>query len=292
MNTIAKQLLIFSVLLISAIIPADICLAQSTSEKLEFDVNKPLLKGGHQLPSPKTNRPGGSSAKTSATENRVDEVRTIAVAVPADSDDNSEPTAKSDDLQLNEKNETSENILNATARRESLKARIASKAPTEIYRVGDGDILDVRLLNSSGKDSTLYTILPGGLLDYPLAGEPMNVGGLTPEEISELLREKIKLYEKPEVIVSVRDFASHRVIVNGSVEKPGAKILKREAIPLFAVLAEAEQMPDAARAVILRSNKQILNIDLKDVSGDILVQNGDVIRVVGKTPEAEDTNQF
>jgi hypothetical protein len=33
--------------------------------------------------------------------------------------------------------------------------------------------LDIRLLNGSSRESTLYTVLSDGTIDYPLAGEPI-----------------------------------------------------------------------------------------------------------------------
>ncbi|HYE66642.1 MAG TPA: hypothetical protein VD966_13725, partial [Pyrinomonadaceae bacterium] len=60
---------------------------------------------------------------------------------------------------------------------EEESARPAPDAPrlTKIYRVGVGDVLDIHLLNANSRESTLFTVMPGGLLEYPLAGEPLQV---------------------------------------------------------------------------------------------------------------------
>ncbi|MBV9960234.1 MAG: polysaccharide biosynthesis/export family protein, partial [Acidobacteria bacterium] len=81
--------------------------------------------------------------------------------------------------------------------------------PTSIYRVGVGDVLDIQLLNSPTRESTLYTVLAGGMLEYPLAGEALKVEGLTTDEIKARLAPQIKIYENPQVAVSVREYASH-----------------------------------------------------------------------------------
>ena len=74
------------------------------------------------------------------------------------------------------------------------QANAESLSPTEVYKVGVGDILFINLQNSP-KDSTYYTILNDGSIDYPLAGQMVTVAGLTTDEIEETLKGKIKLYE-------------------------------------------------------------------------------------------------
>ena len=90
-------------------------------------------------------------------------------------------------------------------------------APTEIYKVGIGDVLFISLQNAPPKDSTYFTVLNDGTIDYPLAGEMVAVQGLTTEEVEDLLKEKIKLYENPQVSVKVREHASHKISVFGLV---------------------------------------------------------------------------
>jgi protein involved in polysaccharide export with SLBB domain len=157
--------------------------------------------------------------------------------------------------------------------------------PESIYRVGVGDVLDIHLLNSQTRESTLFTVMPGGLLEYPLAGEPLQVSGLTTDEIDARLTAKIQVYEKPQVIVSVRDYVSHNVIVTGLVNEPGSKALRREAVPLYVVLAEAQPRPEAGKATILRPGGQSFTIDLSDTNAAAaLVFPGDVISLSAPPP--------
>jgi protein involved in polysaccharide export with SLBB domain len=161
------------------------------------------------------------------------------------------------------------------------KRAVLSTAPTEIYRVGAGDVLDIKILNSPAKNSTLFTVLANGTIDYPLAGEPVTVEDLTPEEIENLLAEKVKLYENPEITVSVRDFAARKISVLGLVERPGTKALRRVAIPLYAILAEAIPLSSAEKVTILRgADKQTITVGLED--DETLVYADDIIRVVAE----------
>jgi polysaccharide export outer membrane protein len=159
-------------------------------------------------------------------------------------------------------------------------------APTEVYKVGVGDVLFINLQNSP-KDSTYYTVLNDGTIDYPLAGEMVSVAGLTTEEIEEILRSKIKLYENPQISVKIREYASHTITVLGLVEKAGEKKLQREAVPLYVVRAEAVVLSKATQAVIRRANAKTEIVELRDAkSDDVLIFPGDIIEFTlgdGKT---------
>lgn len=160
-----------------------------------------------------------------------------------------------------------------------------ASAMTGIYRVGIGDVLDIRLLNAPTRESSLYTVLAGGMLEYPLAGDPIQVAGLTAEEIDARLTARVKLYDKPEVVVSVREYTSHNVIVTGLVNDPGTKVLRREAVPLYVVLAEAQPRPEAGRASIMRAGNWSSMIDLSDSTAmATLIYPGDVIRLLAAPP--------
>lgn len=159
-------------------------------------------------------------------------------------------------------------------------ASVVSASSSQVYRVGVGDVLDIQV-NDNDQGSTLFTVLNGGMLEYPLAGSPLKVTGMTTSEIAMTLQKKIKLFEDPTVVVNVRDYASHTVTISGFVAVPGTKTLRREAVPLYALLAESLVLPDAARATITRAGSTI-PIDLKDSNlSATLVLPGDVIKVMG-----------
>ncbi|HEV2914531.1 MAG TPA: tetratricopeptide repeat protein [Pyrinomonadaceae bacterium] len=156
-------------------------------------------------------------------------------------------------------------------------------SPTSIYRLGVGDVLDIRLLNSASNRSTLYSVMEGGLIDFPLAGGPIPVAGLTTDQISaqlsaELKRRKIEEGSQP--VVSVRQYNSHSVIITGLVNNQGARIIRREAVPLYVILAEAQLHPNAGRATITRPDGSNSIVDLGEPTAvNALVFAGDVINV-------------
>src|SRR5689334_20021140 len=167
---------------------------------------------------------------------------------------------------------------------ETTNANAAAKelALTKLYRVGPGDVLDVRINDAASPQSTLFTVTPAGLLEHPLLAEPLHVGGLSVEEIGTAIETDLKrraLNESPKVSVGVRDYASHTILVSGLVKDSGTKILRREAIPLYVVVADAQPLPEAARVTVLRNeSNQTFDVDLAESSEmNLLVRPGDVI---------------
>jgi protein involved in polysaccharide export with SLBB domain len=160
---------------------------------------------------------------------------------------------------------------------------VASFEPTQTYRVGVGDVLDVRM-RDTGNQSTLFTVTANGLLEYPVLNQPLQVGGLTIEEIGERLKSELKrlaLNEAAEVLIGIREYNSHTILISGLVKQPGSKILRREAIPLYVVLAEAQPLPEAGYAtVIAHETGKPATVDLFDPQATgLLLGPGDVINV-------------
>jgi protein involved in polysaccharide export with SLBB domain len=155
-------------------------------------------------------------------------------------------------------------------------------ALTKVYRVGPGDILDVRLTESVSTQSTLFTLTPAGLLEHPDLSASLPVAGLTVEEIGARIENDLKRRsptKNPNVSVGVHEYVSHTILVSGLVKEPGTKILQREAIPLYVVVADAQPLPEAGRVTVLRneSNESFV-IDLSEPSEmKMLVRRGDVI---------------
>lgn len=158
-------------------------------------------------------------------------------------------------------------------------------ALTKIYRVGPGDVLDIRINDSASPQSTLFTITPSGFLEHPLLAEPLQARGLTTDEISAKFEKDLKrraLVENPKVLVGVRDYASHTILVSGLVKDSGTKILRREAIPLYVVVADAQPLPEAARVTVMRNeSSETFEVDLSEtIEMSLLVRPGDVITLL------------
>ena len=157
--------------------------------------------------------------------------------------------------------------------------------PTVIYRVGPGDVLDVRVFDGRERRTTSFEVTPTGLLAYPSLSEPLNVAGLTTEQIAARLGAELKRQDgtraDPDVAVGVRQYASHAIIISGMVKDAGTKILQREGVPLYVIIAYAQPLPGAGQAVVTaKSTGRVTTVDLSDTRATkMLVRPGDVINV-------------
>ena len=156
--------------------------------------------------------------------------------------------------------------------------------PTAVYRVGPGDVLDIRLLNGREHRTTAYEVTPTGLIDYPALREPAAVAGLTVEEVAARLGAALGLRAtgaNPQIAVGVREYVSHAIIVGGMVKEGGTKVLQREGVPLYVIIAHAQPLPGAGQAVVVgRATGRTTAVDLSDAAAmKTLVRPGDVITV-------------
>jgi tetratricopeptide (TPR) repeat protein/protein involved in polysaccharide export with SLBB domain len=162
--------------------------------------------------------------------------------------------------------------------------------PTAVYRVGPGDVLDIRLLKRGARPTTnAYEVTPTGLLSYPSLAEPLKAAGLTTDEIAARLGAQLKLRAgsaDPEIAVGVRDYASHAIIVSGMVKEAGTKVLQREGVPLYVIIAYAQPLPGAGQALVVsRATGRSTAVDISDASATkMLVRPGDVI-TISQRPE-------
>ncbi len=174
-------------------------------------------------------------------------------------------------------------------RQRRLRHATSERPLTEIYRVGVGDVLDIRLLNSATNRSTLFTVVGTGVIDLPVVGGTVPVAGLTPEEIQKRLASELKrraVEENAQVSVGVRQYLSHSVTITGLVVSPGTRFLRRETVPLYVVLAESPLRNDAGRITIMRGGTPGEAHDLSDpATMNLNVQAGDVITVSARPQE-------
>jgi len=161
----------------------------------------------------------------------------------------------------------------------------ANETPlTKTYRVGPGDVLDISFDSAQSREPAQFTVSSSGLLNHPVLAEPLLVRGLTVEEISAQLESAAKrggAVGTGSFSVAVREYVSHAILVSGLVKDPGTKILRREAIPLSVVLADAQLLPDAGRVIVVRSeSNETFTVDLVETPNvNLLVRPGDVLTV-------------
>jgi polysaccharide export outer membrane protein len=155
--------------------------------------------------------------------------------------------------------------------------------PSELYKVGIGDVLFIDLKNAP-RSSGYYTVRPDGTIDFPLAGDRVVAADQTCDDLQESLTSRIRLFSAPKVEVKVRQYASHKVTIKGMVENAGDMSLQREAMPLFIIRAQAGVRPTATKVSITRSPGQKPEIyELGDTATDnVLIYPGNKIEFTGQ----------
>ncbi|HEV7891738.1 MAG TPA: polysaccharide biosynthesis/export family protein [Pyrinomonadaceae bacterium] len=244
-------------------------------------------------PTPTAAAPSTSDAPAKPGANAPVPVNTPAKPASDNKSNDGKPSGASDAKSgANSPNTSSTNGSTPAVSTSAPAVSAPAAAPlTTVYRIGVGDVLDIRTLNdTSTRQSTLFTVGAGGVLDHPYLRDPLTIAGMTTDELAAQLVAEFRhrgIYEKPQVRVSVREYASHAVLVSGLAGDPGTKILRREAIPLYVVIAEAQPKPEAGRAVIIsHSTGKVTSVDLNDAAAlNTLVQAGDVISLTVRPPE-------
>jgi polysaccharide export outer membrane protein len=125
-----------------------------------------------------------------------------------------------------------------------------NSGPEDMYRIGPGDVLDIRFYNRPQLSGTLRVGM-SGKIQMPLIESEIQAACRTE---SELARDIATLYLKyqrnPYVDVSVKEYASTPVAVVGAVDKPGRFQLTRR-IRLLELLAFAGGPTDKAGGQIV-----------------------------------------
>ena len=182
----------------------------------------------------------------------------------------------------NEARKNNDIVIRPTAPQQTFKIAKATEngaiVPSEIYRIGAGDVLFINIKNASNA-SGYYTVRVDGTIDYPLAGENLVVKNKTTEAVEDMLGSGITIYSAPQVEVKVREFGSHKINVSGMVERPGEMNIQREAVPLYVVRAESGVNSQATKALIRRTNlSKAETFNLRDVNSDkVLIYPGNSI---------------
>ena len=131
----------------------------------------------------------------------------------------------------------------------------SSQTPSEAYRVGPGDVLEVTVAGRPDL-ARLPTVQTTGVIWIPQLSE-VRVEGLTPAEIGKKLTEMLARHEaaRPVVTVTVKEYQSQFVWVRGEVNKPGRKAFKG-GMRLMDVLLEAGGFAARASGEILVQRKE------------------------------------
>jgi polysaccharide export outer membrane protein len=135
-----------------------------------------------------------------------------------------------------------------------------------------------------------FEVDQSGMLDFPYAGK-LKVSGLTSSEIHTMLTTRLAHYlRQPKLSVRLLAYRSKRVYVDGEVKLPGVQAINDLPMTLTEAINRSGGMnptADQSRITLSRAGKSYaINLPLLVQRGmnpsDILLKNGDVVRVLAR----------
>lgn len=162
----------------------------------------------------------------------------------------------------------------------------ASSQPGNVgYKIGPQDVLDFSVFKAPELQRVVQ-VSETGTINVPLIGD-IQASGRTASELEKDLAARLgkKFLQNPQVSVSVREYNSQRVTLEGAVKKPGVYPLRGKTT-LLQIVATAEGFNDVGDATVMifrQENGQRLaaKFDIADirsgVASDPVLQPGDTI---------------
>jgi protein involved in polysaccharide export with SLBB domain len=154
------------------------------------------------------------------------------------------------------------------------------------YRLGSSDRIRVDFLLTPELNEEAI-VGPDGFIALRAAGR-VPAQNRTPAELQNEIAQAATVYLKaPVVTVTVLDAKSARVLVGGSVQKPGVFPLPPRATPLEAILLAGGFLPEARmnQVVVLRSPPQAGPLMVRTVDLRRFVESGDAQDRIALAPE-------
>ena len=138
------------------------------------------------------------------------------------------------------------------------------------YRLLAGDKLDIKFPYHHAEDAQI-PVRPDGKISLDVTGEIM-AEGLTPEELSDVIKQRsARFLKNPEVVVVVSAIGDRRVYVGGEVNRPGFVTIQEGMTPLQAVMAVGGFKDSALKSDVLyiardqTGEYHASRVDLQDV---------------------------
>ena len=165
----------------------------------------------------------------------------------------------------------------------------------EEYILGPADVIEVRVWGYDDLHQVI-AIPPNGTATFFPVGK-IKVSGMTPSQLEEDFKEKLKVYVKeiPSVTIIVKEYNYYRIYVLGEVNKPGlypypGRLTLLEAVTMAGTYTKRAEL---TRVSVVRVSKEdstiarVVKVNLRDVirkgdvSQDVVLRPGDIVFVPG-----------
>ncbi|HXL80100.1 MAG TPA: polysaccharide biosynthesis/export family protein [Pyrinomonadaceae bacterium] len=129
----------------------------------------------------------------------------------------------------NSSNASGAPVANATnAQAPSAVVAAATSQPDDRYRIGPGDVLDIRIFNRPNLSRDAVRVEGNGMIRMPLIDTEIQAACKTEGELAaEISSRYIKYYKNPQVDVFIKEYHSKQVAVIGAVNEQSRFELQR-----------------------------------------------------------------
>src|SRR5687767_3815509 len=122
--------------------------------------------------------------------------------------------------------------------------------PDDRYRIGPGDILDIRILNRPHLSREAVRVEGNGMIRMPLIDDELQAACRTEGELAKAIAQGyLKFYRNPQVDVFIKEYHSRQVAIIGAVIEP-ARFEMKQRYRLLDLLTYARGPSDKAGQVI------------------------------------------
>lgn len=135
-------------------------------------------------------------------------------------------------------------------------------APADLYRIGPGDVLDVRVFNRPQLSRDAVRVDNRGMIRMPIIESEIRAGCRTESELAEEVAALYLKYQRhPHVDVFVKDYGSKPVAVIGAVDKPGQFQLQRRVRLLELVSLAGGPTEHAGQRILIAHSSELSPCD-------------------------------
>ena len=128
----------------------------------------------------------------------------------------------------------------SAANTQPANAAVSTRQPDDRYRIGPGDILDIRIFNRPNLSRDAVRVEGNGMIRMPLIENEIQAACKTEGELaSEIAKSYLKFYKNPQVDVFIKEYHSKQVAVIGAVNEQARFELQRR-IRLLELLTYAK----------------------------------------------------
>ncbi len=237
------------------------------------------------------------AVRTHARTDAAERNKTVVASAPATENKAAKPkvekrtrVAKSDKKNANSSSAPAAMASQSGSAATSAAAPVRVAVPKMDYRLGFGDVVDVKFLGIPEYNETV-TVRPDGRISLQGVGD-VDALGLTPAELDALLTAQYaEILVNPNVTVIVKNFGGQKCYVAGEVDRPGGLDVDKGMTLLRAIAAAGGPKKSAkmSSVILIRMDPQqraeATRLDLSYTSGreglmhDLPVSGNDIIYV-------------